>query len=261
MTTILCTSSPDGVGERVHVEAVADIGVAAAVFVAGTHADTEADHGVYDELRERGVAVIVVNGRAPGLEHLPAVTTDDVEAGRLATEHLLRLGHRRIGLAAGQLRYMAASQRREGWAAAMAAAGLDADQGVVEEAYTISGGRRAGDVLLDRGVTGIVAASDVIALGVNTGIKAGRQRSRQMAASRESNDTNPLRIDVRVNGAIPDQAQGPLGILQWNIMPLLMPFSGQTVEQDKHGHAGPIEPLRALDPLLVDHHTLIAAPR
>ena len=172
MTTILCTSSPDGVGERVHVEAVADIGVAAAVFVAGTHADTEADHGVYEELRERGVAVIVVNGRAPGLEHLPAVTTDDVEAGRLATEHLLRLGHRRIGLAAGQLRYMAASQRQVGWAAASGAAGVHADELVVEEAYTISGGRRAGDVLLDRGVTGIVAASDVIARGVVQAVRA-----------------------------------------------------------------------------------------
>lgn len=172
MTTILCTSSPDGVGERVHVDAVVDIGVAAAVFIAGSHADTGADHGMYADLRERGVAVIVVNGRAPGLEDLPAVTSDDVEAGRLATEHLLRLGHRRIGLAAGQLRYVAASKRQEGWSRALSAAGVDAEQPMVEETYTIAGGRRAGERLLDAGATGIVAASDIIALGVVQAVRA-----------------------------------------------------------------------------------------
>src|ERR671929_79532 len=51
-----------------------------------------------DDLLERfaaaGVPVVLVDGEHP---RLPCVTIDDVAGGRLATEHLLDLGHERIG--------------------------------------------------------------------------------------------------------------------------------------------------------------------
>ncbi|HUG83727.1 MAG TPA: LacI family DNA-binding transcriptional regulator [Euzebya sp.] len=195
MTTVLCTSTPEGVSEAEHVEELLELGVAALVFIAGSHADTEADHSMFHDLAARGVPVIVVNGRAPTLTGVASVTCDDVEAGRLATAHLLSLGHRRIGLSAGGLRYVAGQRRADGWAKALSDAGLragavvDAEGGgaprvppsdateppspLCEDTYTISGGRRAGEVLLEEGVTAIVAASDLIAIGV---LQAARAR-------------------------------------------------------------------------------------
>ncbi|WP_370324608.1 LacI family DNA-binding transcriptional regulator [Euzebya sp.] len=193
MMTTLCTSRPDGVGEVEHVEALLELGVAALVFIAGSHADTTADHGMYADLVARGVPVVVVNGRVPELPEVASVTCDDVEAGRMATEHLTRLGHRRIGLAAGSLRYVASQRRADGWAKALSDAGLEAGASVgldvperdrarpadartasplCQDTYTIAGGRRAADALLDEGVTGIVAASDLIAVGALEAVRA-----------------------------------------------------------------------------------------
>lgn len=188
MMTMLCTSHPEGVTEADHVEELLEMGVAALVFIAGSHCDTEAveDHAMYLDLIDRGVPVIVVDGRVHGLEAASSVTCDDAESGRLATEHLTRLGHTRIGLAAGDLRYVPSQARADGWAKALSDAGLHAAVGLgaegddpaaasplCEEGYTIAGGRRAGDVLIDAGVTAVVAASDLIAVGV---LQAARAR-------------------------------------------------------------------------------------
>ncbi|CAN5169832.1 LacI family DNA-binding transcriptional regulator [soil metagenome] len=189
MTTVLCTSTPDGVSESEHVEDLLELGVSALVFVAGSHADTEADHAIFADLASRDVPVVVVNGRSPDITQAASVTCDDTEAGRLATAHLASLGHQRIGLAAGGLRYVAGQRRADGWAKALSDAGLHvgvsvtAEEGesaldsqtspLCEDSYTIAGGRRAGDVLLDEGVTAIVAASDLIAIGV---LQAARVR-------------------------------------------------------------------------------------
>lgn len=179
MLTMLCTSGSEGMGEAAHVEELLRLGVAALVFIAGSHADLGADHAMYAELIDRGVGVVVVNGRAPDLDGVASVTCDDEEAGRIATAHLRRLGHRRIGLAAGELRFVAARRRMAGWAAELSDAGVVGDDPgggagpVAESGYGIAAGRRAGEALLDEGVTGVVAASDEIALGV---VQAARAR-------------------------------------------------------------------------------------
>ncbi len=46
-----------------------------------------------DRLLRAGMPIVALDTRAPGV---PAVVTDDVEGGRIATRHLLSLGHERI---------------------------------------------------------------------------------------------------------------------------------------------------------------------
>jgi LacI family transcriptional regulator len=53
-----------------------------------------------DALRARGVPVVLVDRRAPDADQC-AVATDDVLGGRLAAEHLLAQGHRRLAFVGG----------------------------------------------------------------------------------------------------------------------------------------------------------------
>lgn len=110
-----------------------------------------------------GVPVVVAGARVvpPGADF---VANDDVEGARLATQHLLELGHRTIGhlTGAGGI----AALRRESYEAIMAEAGLPV-------VVTGSGGTTEEDgyvatrAMLDArpGITGIFAANDVMLLG------------------------------------------------------------------------------------------------
>jgi len=105
-----------------------------------------------------------------------SVGVDNVRGGKLAVEHLVALGHRRIGLIAGPHHWLAAQHRLLGWQRAMAAAGIGpADAAVAEGDWTTPGGYRAAHTLLDRcpDLTAIVAHNDNMALGA---IRALRER-------------------------------------------------------------------------------------
>lgn len=93
-----------------------------------------------------------------------------------ATQHLLELGHSRISYIGGPVGAACDIARASGWAAAMAGAGLAADQeNVPRRAYSFEHGLRAGGDLLDSDAppTAIFAGSDVTAMGV---IEAARCR-------------------------------------------------------------------------------------
>jgi alanine racemase len=167
-TPVLCSQSPGGISEDEYVESLLDHGVAGILFVSGRHADTRADHQRYHALLERGLPVVFVNGYAPGLD-APFFSCDDHEAMRLAVSHLAQLGHRRIGLAIGQRRYVPAARKREGFIAALQdALGLEtaeAEGWISETLFSVEGGAAAARELVDRGATAIVTGSDVMALG------------------------------------------------------------------------------------------------
>lgn len=94
------------------------------------------------------------------------VRTHDREAGARAAEHLLTLGHRRLGLITGPRRYRSAIERSEGFQAALAAAGV-APATVAEGGYTFETGVTAAEALLtgtDR-PTAVFACNDEMAAG------------------------------------------------------------------------------------------------
>ncbi len=116
-----------------------------------------------------GMAVVLVNRTTEGGGVL-AVVPDDRKGSTLAVEHLVGLGHRRIahlggprGLSTGHLRW-------RGFIEAMDDHGLEVEPGLVAMAdgYTESDGARAARELLaaDPGPTAVVAANDLLALGV-----------------------------------------------------------------------------------------------
>ncbi|MEW6389757.1 MAG: LacI family DNA-binding transcriptional regulator [Pseudomonadota bacterium] len=104
--------------------------------------------------------------RAEGLG--PRVHMDDVAAAREMTEHLIGLGHKRIGFIVGEPRYGASQARREGYLAAMKAHGLPVSEGLVRQGdFTFQSGMVEAKALLalpDR-PTAIFASNDDMALG------------------------------------------------------------------------------------------------
>jgi LacI family transcriptional regulator, repressor for deo operon, udp, cdd, tsx, nupC, and nupG len=171
--TVLCTSTPAGTGEAEYLEVLLDHAVSGIVVISGLHADRTADHGRYLDLAAHGVPTVLVNGTSPGLE-VPTITVDHVLAAENAVEHLCALGHRRIGLATGPSRYVPTLDFLTGIRRALAARGLPFDERLVSETlYSIEGGHAAGTRLLQAGATGIVCASDQMALGA---VQATRER-------------------------------------------------------------------------------------
>ena len=94
------------------------------------------------------------------------MTMDDEHAARLATEHLIELGHRRIGFVSGSDEYSLSQWRVDGWKAAMAAAGLDSRGLLAKGDFSFASGERAArDLLgLDEPATAIIASNDQMAL-------------------------------------------------------------------------------------------------
>ena len=116
---------------------------------------------------------VVVTGRtlqAPGLFSL---NFDDFEGGRLATHHLLQLGHRKIAFITGDPRHPDTKERQRGYRRALEAAGLSFNPAlVVPGAYTEDSGRMAVERLLDssEAFTAIFAANDQMAFGAALGL-------------------------------------------------------------------------------------------
>lgn len=120
-------------------------------------------------LRGLGRPIVGIGGGIPGMSSL---SIDDVGAARLATEHLLALGHTRIihlgGDQAEQLDFHVHTRRLAGFRQAMIDAAHRRPDDFFPTDFTIRGAHRVARNLLGdphRRPTGIVAASDEIAIG------------------------------------------------------------------------------------------------
>lgn len=127
------------------------------------------DLGAMQRLADAGTAVVLVDRHAAGTP-LPSVAVDDVAGGRLAVEHLLAIGRRRIVFLGGPLSARQVADRLEGAREAIAARD-DAVLEVVEQAgMTVQHGRAAGEGIRARTADGrpdaVFAANDLLAVGM-----------------------------------------------------------------------------------------------
>jgi LacI family transcriptional regulator len=128
------------------------------------------------QLREAGIPLVVVDPVNPPPPDLPSVGATNWAGGLAATEHLLALGHRRIGAIAGPGDYLCSRARIDGYRSALERAGVRFDPALVRNGdfYHEGGFVRGGELLeLASPPTAIFAGSDQQALGV---YEAARQR-------------------------------------------------------------------------------------
>jgi DNA-binding LacI/PurR family transcriptional regulator len=127
-------------------------------------------------LRRRGVP-LVIGGRPPE-EGATYVDVDNRGGARTAVEHLLASGRRRIATIAGPQDMAVGRDRLEGYRAALAAAGMRAEDALVEVAdFTLDGGRAAMERLLagTPSVDAVFVASDLMALGAVAALRNARR--------------------------------------------------------------------------------------
>jgi len=120
-------------------------------------------------LRRRGIPAVLVDRSAVG-SGFSSVSVDDVAGGRLAVEHLISIGRRRIAFLAGSFEFSQVTDRLQGAREAEAA-----HPGVSLEVIDIGGltvlaGRAAGVEIMARPVSerpdGVFTANDLIAVGL-----------------------------------------------------------------------------------------------
>jgi LacI family transcriptional regulator len=126
----------------------------------------EIDVRDFAEIMRDKVPFVLVNSRGP---KRGSVVLDDAAGGRLATNHLLELGHREIGLIGGDEHSYTGRAREQGFLQALNSAGMRRRSNwVLKAGYTAANGHDAAIALLSgaRRPTAVVVSNLVAAMGV-----------------------------------------------------------------------------------------------
>ena len=165
---VLCTRT-GSMSEAQYVEMLLERQVSGMIFAGGQYAEADAPHDHYTRLKQLRLPVVLVNAAAENLD-FPRVSTDDAVAMEQAYGHLVYLGHTRIGLILGPSDHVPSLRKLQAFEKICAVS-----PDLVERTrFSIEGGHAAGTRLIDRGVTGIICASDPLALGA---VRAARRDS------------------------------------------------------------------------------------
>jgi LacI family transcriptional regulator len=155
---VLANGGDDAARELAHLDLLIERRVDGIVIVSSRMTRRHAER-----LQATAVPVVLVNDTVAG-SGLPTVSTAHRRGARMATEHLISLGHRQIGHVGAPDDQAAAGLRRQGVRDAMRAAGLGEPLVAIGDGG-VSGGAQATEALVESGVTGIVAYNDLTAIG------------------------------------------------------------------------------------------------
>lgn len=134
----------------------------------------------------------VVVGKPSRIEDISWVDNDNFEAGYRAAEHLIKLGHRRIGFIGGEFSYVFIGERFRGYKSAMDSYGIKFDKELLSLGkFTEEGGYKAMKELLVVKMcpTAVVSADDLMAFGAIRAIKEEGLRIPEDMAIIGFNDT------------------------------------------------------------------------
>ncbi|MEV4379095.1 LacI family DNA-binding transcriptional regulator [Streptosporangium sp. NPDC049644] len=165
MIVTLCNSDQDGPRERRYLDHLEEQRVQGILIT-----PVEARNPHLEQIIDRGTPVVLLDCRTTKRNRC-SVAVDDVLGGRLAAEHLLAQGHRRIAFAGGPMTISQVTDRRRGAAAAVTEAEVGASLTLIETpSLSFASGRHAGEQLLEtdpsRRPTAVFCANDLLALGL-----------------------------------------------------------------------------------------------
>jgi LacI family transcriptional regulator len=126
LTTVVFSTGQDALRES-RVLTMMRLQRVAGLIVIPTRSDAQHGAALVDQIH---VPTVLLDMQVEGLP-FDVVKTDNVEAGRLATEHLIGLGHRRIGMVVGIPGLATSDDRHAGYLAAHRQAGIPVDAQLV----------------------------------------------------------------------------------------------------------------------------------
>jgi DNA-binding LacI/PurR family transcriptional regulator len=178
-TPVLCTQTIGGVSEADYVELLLGQQVSGVIFAGGLYAQKDAHHEHYRQLVDRGLPTVLVNAAIDGLG-FPRVVCDDAVAVEQAMGHLVSLGHSKIGLVLGPADHVPSNRKLAAAYEVAERLGLSFDSShVVHALYSLETAQAAAARLIRAGITGIICASDPMALGT---IRAARRAGKRVPA-------------------------------------------------------------------------------
>jgi DNA-binding LacI/PurR family transcriptional regulator len=166
-TVLLGDSSNDPQRERLYLEMLAQERIAGAIVF-----PVARDPDAY--VFRRPLPMVFFDRAVPGVP-VDTVMLDNVQGGYMATQHLIALGHRRIGLVEGAPKYPTLIDRKAGYIKALEEAGIEIDDSLIDwgDEERVDGGYRATRRLLDlpNRPTALVAVNNVRTLGMLRGVR------------------------------------------------------------------------------------------
>ncbi|GAA5049873.1 LacI family transcriptional regulator [Thermocatellispora tengchongensis] len=171
MIITLCNSDQDGPRERRYLDYLEEQRVQG-ILITPVAGETQR----LEQLIDRGTPVVLLDHRATRRNRCSAAV-DDVLGGRIAVEHLLDQGHRRLAFVGGPMTISQVAERHKGAEEAVAEAGGEATLELVEvPSPSFASGRHAADrfAALPAGErpTALFCANDLLALGLMQGLQA-----------------------------------------------------------------------------------------
>jgi DNA-binding LacI/PurR family transcriptional regulator len=121
---------------------------------------------VFDAISSLSISVPFVTMQSAGLVRDHSLSVDQIAGAKLATRHLIELGHRRILHVAGPQDWVEAQARLHGFQAAMSEAGLQSRAPILGD-WTAQFGYAVGrELVVEPDFTAIFASNDQMALGL-----------------------------------------------------------------------------------------------
>jgi LacI family transcriptional regulator, galactose operon repressor len=128
----------------------------------------EAEARIYQEILARSTPTVLLGSPAPFCKNFPSVEIEDLIASYNVTQHLLKLGHKRIAYFTGPQVAPWAHERFNGYRRALREAGLDVDDKLVfQSGSTIEDGTKAALQMLNENchATAVQSVNDLVAIG------------------------------------------------------------------------------------------------
>jgi len=214
-TVLLCNAAEDPVREASYLDLLVDRRVDGLIIAASSIGARQGEW-----LTAPPIPVVLVNTEVPD-SGLPTITSDNAAGGRLATEHLLALGHRLFGYLMPPPRNVDAVPRLAGVKAALRDAGRPDDAlTVVEGEALVGGGESAAIDLLERApeTTAILAYNDLMAIGA---LRALRHRGRRVPLDASVVGFDDVAVAAFVDPALTTISQRTEEMGRWAVERLL----------------------------------------
>ncbi len=162
---MLRSQTPGATSELDHLESLIAHDVDGIIFVSGRHADYLGDLNRYQDLTDRRIPFVTINGARPEIA-APDFSTGDAAGIRAAVGHLAQLGHRNIALLTGRSHVVPSARKLAAFREIMSELFDVEDPLTAETFYTYEAAAAATGPLIRAGATAVVCGSDMQALGV-----------------------------------------------------------------------------------------------